>query len=261
MIWLVLVVAAAALAAAPSPPAAAAATDAVVLAQAQEPAAEAPASQEGQATEAPPEAEEAEEPEPQEAVPEAETAPADDAEAAGEPEAEQPAASEEAEAAPEPSEPAEEGGILRSPAALPEPVRATWQALIDATQSGHIERLQPIIEEQEQPPMVAFDDVGDPIAHLRTLSGDAEGREILAILLEVLQAGFLHVDAGTPQEMYLWPYFARYPADELTPKQMVELFTLLTAGDYQDMLSYGTYIFFRVGIAPDGRWLFFLAGD
>jgi hypothetical protein len=47
----------------------------------------------------------------------------------------------------------------------------------------------------------------------------------------------------------------------LTPPQLVELFTLLTASDYDEMRSYGSYTFFRVGISPTGRWLFFLAGD
>jgi hypothetical protein len=184
-------------------------------------------------------------------------------EEAGQPEEDEAEAGEADDAQPqaEEAEPAEEGTILRSEQAMPEPVRETWQALIEAARSGEMERLRPIMEDQSEPPMVAFDDVGDPIAYLRSLSGDAEGREILAILLEVLEMGFLHVDQGTPQEMYLWPYFARHPIDELTAPQMVELFTLLTAGDYQDMLSYGAYIFFRVGIAPDGRWLFFLAGD
>jgi hypothetical protein len=178
--------------------------------------------------------------------------PEDEAEA-GEAEEAQPQADE--------FEPVEEGTILRSERAMPEPVRETWQSLVEAARSGEIERLRPIMEDQPEPPMVAFDDVGDQIAYLRSLSGDPEGREVLAILLEVLEMGFLHVDQGTSQEMFLWPYFARYPIDELTAPQMVELFTLLTAGDYQDMLSYGAYIFFRVGIAPDGRWLFFLAGD
>jgi hypothetical protein len=184
-------------------------------------------------------------------------------EEAGQPEEDEAEAGEADDAQPqaEEAEPAEEGTILRSEQAMPEPVRETWQALVEAARSGEMERLRPIMEDQSEPPMVAFDDVGDPIAYLRSLSGDAEGREILAILLEVLEMGFLHVDQGTPQEMYLWPYFARHPIDELTAPQMVELFTLLTAGDYQDMLSYGAYIFFRVGIAPDGRWLFFLAGD
>jgi hypothetical protein len=155
----------------------------------------------------------------------------------------------------------EEGPILRLETSMPEPVRETWRALIAAARSGDIEQLRPIVDAQPEPPLFAFDDVGDPIAHLRSLSGDAEGREILAILLEVLEAGFMHVDEGTPHEMYIWPYFARYPIEQLTAEQMVELFTILTAGDYRDMLSYGAYIFFRVGIAPDGQWLFFVAGD
>ncbi len=77
----------------------------------------------------------------------------------------------------------------------------------------------------------------------------------------MLESGFVNVEPGTPDELYVWPYFAQYPLDALTPSQLVELFTLLTAADYEDMRSYGGYTFFRVGIAPDGRWLFFLAGD
>ena len=33
------------------------------------------------------------------------------------------------------------------------------------------------------------------------------------------------------------------------------------SGDYDDMKSYGAYIFYRVGITPDGHWQFFVAGD
>jgi hypothetical protein len=51
------------------------------------------------------------------------------------------------------------------------------------------------------------------------------------------------------------------PLDRLTPPQRVELFKIVTAGDYEDMKSYGAYIFYRVGITPDGRWQFFVAGD
>ena len=39
--------------------------------------------------------------------------------------------------------------------------------------------------------------------------------------------------------MYVWPYFARYPIDKLTPPQLVELFKLVFAGDYQTMLADG----------------------
>jgi hypothetical protein len=117
------------------------------------------------------------------------------------------------------------------------------------------------MQEQSEPPSVSFGDPGDPIEYLKALSTDADGREILAILLEVLESGFVHVGAGTGEELYVWPYFAQYPIEALTPEQIVELFTLLTAADYEDMKSYGSYTFFRVGIAADGRWLFFVAGD
>ncbi len=151
--------------------------------------------------------------------------------------------------------------ILRDINVLPDAVRTTWQALVAVAKSGDISRLQPIIAAQPQPPTFAFAQVDEPIEYLKSLSGDPAGREVLAILLEILETGFVHVDAGTDQEMYLWPYFARYPVSRLTPEETVEMFTILTAGDYQDMLSYGAYIFFRVGIGPDGAWHFFVAGD
>jgi len=151
--------------------------------------------------------------------------------------------------------------IGRSPDLLPAPVRKTWQALIDAARSGDINALQPLIAAQPEPPTFAFGEIEDPIDHLKSLSGDPEGREILAIMLEVLEIGFVRVEQGTENEMYVWPYFADVPLERLTAEQVVELFTILTAGDYQDMLSYGAYIFFRVGISPDGRWHFFVAGD
>lgn len=167
-----------------------------------------------------------------------------------------------AEATVSPSPPA--GGdtvILRDRSRLPDVVRATWQELVDAARSGDIDKLRPIIDAQPQPPTFAFAQVDEPIEYLKSLSGDPAGREILAILLEILETGYVHVDAGTEQEMFLWPYFARYPLSRLTPQETVEMFTILTAGDYQDMLSYGAYIFFRVGIGADGAWHFFVAGD
>jgi hypothetical protein len=154
--------------------------------------------------------------------------------------------------------------ILRSESDMPEPVRETRRKLIEAAKTGDIESLRALMAAEEKPPAVALGDPGDPIEYLKALSADADGREILAILWEVLDAGFVHVAADAPnagEEVYVWPYFAEYPPEALTPEQQVELFRLLTAADYEDMKSYGTYTFFRVGIAPDGRWLFFLAGD
>lgn len=183
--------------------------------------------------------------------------------AAGETETVEPAAQPEAAESvdTETASPSNADRIGRSPDQLPDPVRETWQSLVNAARSGNIHALTPLIAAQPKPPTFTFGDIEDPIAHLKSLSGDPEGREILAILLEVLEIGFVRVEAGTENEMYLWPYFADVPLERLTPEQVVEMFTILTAGDYQDMLSYGAYIFFRVGISPDGTWHFFVAGD
>jgi hypothetical protein len=172
--------------------------------------------------------------------------------AAAEPDAESPAAEQG---------PGDLPTILRSADELPAPVREMRLQLMEAARSGDIEQLRLLMQAQAEPPAVSFGDPGDPIEYLKELSSDADGREILAILLEVLESGFVRVAPGAPEELYVWPYFAQYPVEALTPEQLVELFTLLTAADYEDMRSYGSYTFFRVGIAPDGRWLFFLAGD
>lgn len=172
-----------------------------------------------------------------------------------------PAVAQQAQAQTEATSPDELPEILRSEEELPAPVREMRQKLVEAARSGDMEQLRALMQAQPEPPTVAFGDPGDPIEYLRALSGDAEGREILAILLEVLESGYTRVGAGTTEEIYVWPYFAQYPVEALTPEQIVELFTLLTAADYEDMKSYGSYTFFRVGIAADGRWLYFVAGD
>ena len=147
------------------------------------------------------------------------------------------------------------------PAALPTPVRRLREQIIAAAATGDLEQLRPIFEANGEPPALSFNESDDPIETLRSLSGDPEGREILAILIEVLEAGYVHVDAGTADEMYIWPYFARYPVSALTPPQLVELFKLVFSGDYEDMKTYGAYISYRVGLGPDGTWRFFLVGD
>jgi hypothetical protein len=145
--------------------------------------------------------------------------------------------------------------------ALPPPVARTRAQIIEAAQSGDIARLRPVLEANEMPPIVSFGDDTDPIQYWKTAGGDPEGREIMAIMIEILDAGFVHVDEGTPQEMYVWPYFYALPLDSLTPSQEVELYKLITPQDREGMEEFGAYIFYRLGIGPDGTWHFFVSGD
>ncbi len=148
------------------------------------------------------------------------------------------------------------------PANLPTPVRRLREQIIKAAASGDIEQMRPIIDANGEPPVFSYNDIGDdPVEYLRSLSSDPEGREILAVLSEMLESGYVHYGAGTPEEMYVWPYFALYPVELLTGPQIVELLKIVYPGDYEDMKNYGTYLSYRVGLAPDGTWSFFLVGE
>lgn len=165
------------------------------------------------------------------------------------------------QAAPEQSEaPQISAQIEHDISKAPEPVRRLRQLIIDAASSGDIEKLRPLIN--AGPNQTRVDGEGnDPIAALKSFSGDPDGLEVLAIILDLLSTGYAHVDAGTPDEMYVFPYFAGKALNTLTKPEKVELLRIITAGDLADMQDYGNYSFYRIGISPDGKWKFFGAGD
>lgn len=145
----------------------------------------------------------------------------------------------------------------------PAPVKRMRQLLIDAAKTGDIEKLRPLINKGPRQARIdgVDDENNDPINALKEFSGDANGQEILAIILDILQSGYALVDAGTDEEAYVWPYFAGKPLGSLTAPERVELLRIITAGDLADMEEYGTYSFYRLGITPDGEWKFFTSGD
>lgn len=151
--------------------------------------------------------------------------------------------------------------VLYSTTVLPKPVARMHAQLKEAAEYGDLQRIRMILESNELPPTLSFTEIGDPIEFLKESSGDGEGFEILAILADTLDSGFVHVDVGTPQEMYIWPYFARYPLQDLAPDQKVEMYRIITAGDFAEMEQFGAWTFYRVGIGPDGTLHYFVAGD
>jgi hypothetical protein len=151
--------------------------------------------------------------------------------------------------------------IVRDLSRLPPRAARTRERILEAARTGDIDKLLIVMQSNETLPVFSFGNEKDPIAFWKATYPDSEGLEILAILIQVLQTGFVHVHQGTPQEMYVWPYFAHVPLQRLTPEQKVELFRIVTGSDYKKMKEFGAYIFYRVGIAPDGTWHFFVAGD
>ena len=98
---------------------------------------------------------------------------------------------------------------------------------------------------------------GDPVAHWKKISGDGEGREVLAALAEILDAGYVVLPLGRDLEnnrIYIWPYFAEVPLDKLTPAQEVELLRLVPPAAAKEMMATGKYTHWRLAIGADGTW-------
>jgi len=144
---------------------------------------------------------------------------------------------------------------------LPAPVARTRARILEAARSGDVEQLAAVMQSGETMPIFTFGDEKNPLIYWRANYPDSGGVEVLAILINILEAGFVRIDPGTPQEMYVWPYFAFTPLKTLTPAQKVALFRIVTGADYKEMNEFGAYIFYRLGIAPDGTWHFFVSGD
>ncbi|MBW9066042.1 hypothetical protein JNB71_22295 [Rhizobium herbae] len=150
--------------------------------------------------------------------------------------------------------------VLSDVSKIPQAVARMRELIVEAAASGDIERLRPLLGKGPTQTQVGENGT-DPVEVLKGLSGDPDGIEILAILLDVLSTGFVLVDKGTPEEMYVWPYFTEKSLSSLTAPEKVDLLRLVTAGDFLGMEEGGNYNFYRVGITPDGQWKFFIAGD
>lgn len=149
--------------------------------------------------------------------------------------------------------------IITDLSRLPAPVARTRERLLAAARSGDLKQLAGLMTDTL--PVFSFTEDKDPIAFWKANYPDSDGVEVLSILTLILESGFVRVDEGTSQEMYVWPYFVRMSLGALTPRQKVELFRLVTGADYKDMMKLGVYVFYRLGISPDGTWQFFVSGD
>jgi hypothetical protein len=151
--------------------------------------------------------------------------------------------------------------IMRDLSRLPEPVRATRERILAAARSGNLGKVAEVMKSFNPTPTYSLGGDDDPVGYWKSSYPDSEGLEALAILAEILESPFVLLDKGTAQETYVWPYFFGLPLAKLTLEQKVELFRLVTGSDWKDMQEFGAYIFYRVGIAPNGTWQFFVAGD
>jgi hypothetical protein len=157
--------------------------------------------------------------------------------------------------------PAQTLDIITDLSRLPPAVAQTRERILAAARSGDLEKLVAVMQSNGRLPVFSFADAREPAALWRSSYPDSDGLEVLAILITILESGYTIADKGTPQEIYVWPYLARMPLKSLTPEQKVQLFRIVTGSDFKEMMEYGAYSFYRLGIGPDGSWYYFVAGD
>jgi hypothetical protein len=144
---------------------------------------------------------------------------------------------------------------------LPPAVLHTRDRILAAARTGDLQTLLTLMRAGGNMPAFSHTQRQDPAAYWKETYPDSDGVEILSILISILETEPARIDAGTPQETYLWPYFARLPIKSLTPAQKVDLFRVVTGSDYKEMLQRGRYVFYQLGIGPDGTWRYFLASE
>ncbi len=140
---------------------------------------------------------------------------------------------------------------------LPPPVEEMRDAILAATRSGHIEDLRVPLDWNELKPDVADTAVDDPIAYWKKVSGDGEGREILAVLANILQMPPAEVPLGKDLEnnvVYVWPYLAEAKLDALTPAEQVDLLRLVSPEEAKKMRKAKRWTWWRLSIGADGTW-------
>ena len=140
---------------------------------------------------------------------------------------------------------------------LPDEIRDTLQSIVVAAQSGNIDEMLPVLEENELPPMLSATAVSDPIAFWKKASADGQGHDILAAMLNVFSSGFMRKGEGK-DVMYVWPYFAEMDLTKLTPAQEVDFYRVVPPPLGVEMKKSGKYTYYRAGIGADGVWHYFL---
>jgi hypothetical protein len=149
---------------------------------------------------------------------------------------------------------------------LPPEVRRMRGLILEAVRTGDSDALRKPIEWNEVPPSFGKGAqargrgpamAAELVRIFRERSGDGQGRETMGQILNMLAVGYARMNAGTRQEMYVWPFFAVLDPRLLTPEQEVDAYRVLHAGAVREWREKGRYPGWRLGIGPDGTWHFF----
>jgi len=147
--------------------------------------------------------------------------------------------------------------------ALPVAVEEMRQAILTATHTGEIDDLREPLDWNELKPDVAAPAGEDAIAYWKRTSADGNGRDVLAAIANILSLRAAELPLGADLEnniIYVWPYLAEVPLDQLTPAQEVDLIRLVGPAAAKEMRAKKTWTWWRLTIGADGTWHSFKKG-
>jgi hypothetical protein len=137
---------------------------------------------------------------------------------------------------------------------LPAAVEETRAAIHEAAESGDYEALRPLIGKGLSYSFGGAAE-GGPIGYWRQLQKAGKGRPI-AVLADLLELPYTLY-----RGIYVWPFAFDKQPDELTQYER-RLLRSVGGENLSDDFFEGTgYLGWRVGIEPDGTWIFFISGD
>ena len=140
-------------------------------------------------------------------------------------------------------------------AGLPAAVEETRARLLDAAQTGDYEALRPFIPDSGFKYTFGDAVAGGPIAYWQELQRTTDQRPI-AELAAVLQLPYV-----LSRGYYFWPWaYTVASSDDLSSHER-ELLAPLGPPNRLFPAPGAGYFGWRAGHAPDGTWVFFLAGD
>jgi hypothetical protein len=133
---------------------------------------------------------------------------------------------------------------------LPEPVAQTHAALLAAADAHDEQALEALIEENEFRYTFGGDVPGGALAFWRSTK-EQTGTDPIDTLARVLRLPYV-----LSQGIFVWPFAYDKEPGEMSEYERSLLGDLLPEGE-----SGVGYLGWRAGIRPDGRWVFFIAGD
>jgi hypothetical protein len=147
-----------------------------------------------------------------------------------------------------------EASVPTATGGLPAAVEETRARLLEAAETGDYEALRELIPDSGLKYTFGDSVAGGPILYWQELERTTDQRPIEA-LAAVLQLPYV-----LARGYYVWPWAYVVPsADDLSPHERDLLAPL---GVPSALFPEGAgYYGWRAGIAPDGTWVFFVAGD